>query len=997
MKKKLLIILFSIILICSCAIALAASVKIEYNYALQVETPIFTVSDGKLSVSISNTTDTSYKLDTSNSYVDILTEDSDTYSVSTKQKIDDLTLDSSKTYKVFANTLTYTKGKESFTVTYHNEYVSSKEELKTVNYSSYYNNIFNYSKNTNNLALRIIFIKAITLDEEITIKAPISITLLKSLTLKENLNIINSYAGNYDITIDKGQTISSSNESKVIINSTNANYKYDSNGIITLNESISLDSASEFIKSYLPSYLVNSVYLPKRFLSSDITYDYYVIDQDNTDTNTQFNGILSDYSSYIEDNILRIKTIVTSGNDTKEVTKDIICGNSIESLKLILEKELSATNHTNYDLLYLLNSLNIKEELTFKSGTGFDVIINNTIVSTDTTLTYDDANNCYKDSSDNITSIVFRRTSITDTSFTLNINSSDITINLNGATRDEVIEYVKTYIHAYIVTSENKAYDILNIKDNKIYLGTADLDIVTTNLFTNLNYKIVDSNDNEITYYTSDTTNGTITVDSTKEFTTLSLNYYDNETLLFSIPIKRSLSSNSGEDTGFESNNPFDSIFSSSTNWLKDNTFTMPSNSTYSAFYAKINITKINGVTYNTDLLSSMSVRGTSYSANTHKMISITQSGNTASNDPTYYKSIDFKIDYNYIPNFDSVIQVECLLYNNDAKEVTATHIYTFTIPGILKCGSNDTSSNYTPCVFTSDVFYIDILNYFKNNSNSNYYIDIDSNTSYILANAKNVSEISVSGNNDEISADGIEYFTYTKSIIINNYIITELSAFKYLTDSSLSTLNLDSNNITSDILSTYLYNIRLTTLSLKGNNLSGISSFKGLFFRTITSINLNNCSLTTINGIDSLVNLTTLYIESNNIDEFETLKSLDYLTDVYLYNNTNTNNYYGTSGLVNEVVYYWMTVTYNTVIHRAEENNDDYTISDDSNHNSILLYLNAVCIPTKMNNDEYNDLITNLKTKDIIKVSYTNNRLIVSYTSGNETLYREFYIEVTS
>ncbi len=110
-----------------------------------------------------------------------------------------------------------------------------------------------------------------------------------------------------------------------------------------------------------------------------------------------------------------------------------------------------------------------------------------------------------------------------------------------------------------------------------------------------------------------------------------------------------------------------------------------------------------------------------------------------------------------------------------------------------------------------------------------------------------------------------------------------------------------------------------------------------------------------------------------------------------------NTNNYYGTSGLVNEVVYYWMTVTYNTVIHKGEENNDNYTISNDSNHNSILLYLNAVCIPTKMNNDEYNDLITNLKTNDIIEVSYTNNRLIVSYTSNDETLYREFYIEVTN
>lgn len=1031
MKKKLLILIFSILIIASGIIIYAASVKIEYNYNVKVETPVFTIVDGKINVSITNSSDNSYTIDNDNSYVDILEKTDSSYTVTTRQKISEVSnLNSSKTYKIFANSLTYKRDSETFTVTYHNEYVSSKKDLKEINYSKYYNNIFDYSKNTNNFALRLIFINSITLDEEITIKAPVSITILNNLTLSKNLNIINSYAGNYDITLDGTSTLSSANSSKIIISSEKSNYKYDdsNNSIISLNSGITLDSAKNFINEYLPSYLVSSIYLPERFLSSSITYDYFVIDQtsstneettsadgdtdssdsesDNTDTDEsliKFNGILSNVESYIKDNILKVKVKVTSGETSEYVSKNIICGNSIVSLKLILQQELGANYKPNdFDFLYLIQSLDVKYDLTFKKNDGFNVIINNKVVERDTTLNYNSTNKYYVDSNNTkITNIIFRRTSIASTSFTLNINSTDISINLKSASRDEILEYIKQNIHAYIVTSENLSYSILNIKNNKVYLGTTDLDISSKDLFTNLNYKIVDSSNNDFNYYTSDSENGTIKVDSTKDFSSLTLQYYDSNTLLFSVPIRKSLSSNSGEDTGFESNNPFDAIFNSQTNWLTNNTFTMPDNSTYSSFYAKINITKINGLAYDTTLLSDISVRGTTYSSLTHKMISITQSGNTASNNNSYTKNISFNINYNYIPNFDSQIQVECLLYNNDAKEVTSTQIYTFTIPGILKCGTSDGSSNYTPCVFSSSDFYNDIITYFKSNSiYSSYYIVIDSSTSYILANAKNANVINVSGSNKDISVDGIEYFTNTSSITINNYNITNLSAFTYLTDSNLTNLNLDNNNITKDILGTNLYNLRLESLSLKDNDLSNITNFNGLFFRTIKRINLNSCKLTTILGLDSLVNLNTLYIESNNIDAFETLKDFEYLKDVYLKDNTitnNTYNYYGTLGLVNEVVYYWLTVTYSTVIHKGSEDTNNYTISDDSNHNSILLYLNAVCVPTKMKQVEYNDLIANLETNDIIKASFTNNRLIVSYTSNNETLYREFYIEVTS
>lgn len=73
MKKKIFITIFSIIFVATFAfIVYAASVKIEYNYDLKVETPSFTISEGKIAVTISNQGDNSYTIDTENSYIDIL-------------------------------------------------------------------------------------------------------------------------------------------------------------------------------------------------------------------------------------------------------------------------------------------------------------------------------------------------------------------------------------------------------------------------------------------------------------------------------------------------------------------------------------------------------------------------------------------------------------------------------------------------------------------------------------------------------------------------------------------------------------------------------------------------------------------------------------------------------------------------------------------------------------------------------------------------------------
>lgn len=321
MKKKLIIIFTTLAILIFTSIVIGASVKIEYNYNLKVLTPSFTISDGKISYSISNNKTSEnqsiYEIDTDNSYVDILSPSDEEYTVSTHQKLSEASPKS--TDKIFANTIKYknkTNESDTFTVTYHNEYVTSMNDLKYINYSKFYNNIFNYSKNTNNLALRIITTKAFEIDEELTISAPLSLTILKDLTLSANLNIINSYAGNYDVTKDDSASITSSNLSKIIVSSENSNYKTNVSDTLITNSSITKDNAKAFIESYIPSYIVESIYLPKRYLSSSITYEYYIVDKSgDTEELVPFSGILEEVKNYITDNKLTLRVEITKGKD----------------------------------------------------------------------------------------------------------------------------------------------------------------------------------------------------------------------------------------------------------------------------------------------------------------------------------------------------------------------------------------------------------------------------------------------------------------------------------------------------------------------------------------------------------------------------------------------------------------------------------------------------------------------------------------------------------
>ncbi len=318
-----------------------------------------------------------------------------------------------------------------------------------------------------------------------------------------------------------------------------------------------------------------------------------------------------------------------------------------------------------------------------------------------------------------------------------------------------------------------------------------------------------------------------------------------------------------------------------------------------------------------------------------------------------------------------------------------------------MKCGSNTDLGNKTPNVFSSSLIYNDILDYLKTNNHSSYYSD-----NYILTNVKYLDSLVLenSGNDtNESRLDGIEYFTNTNLITIKNYNLTDITAFKYLNNSNLDILNLSNDSITSVILSTNIYNLRLKTLDLSRNNLGGISSFKGIFFRTITNLNLSNCKLKTITGLDNVVYIEELNISNNNIDHFECLKNLEYLKNVYLYNNTldtNTNNYYGTDGLVNKVVYYWIYKTSNVNVYVTESDIFSFTGTEETR----LLHLNAIVIPTRMSSAEKTTLTSSLTSAGFSVISFTDTqddsthgRLVVSYTLDNTTSYREFYYEVIS
>ena len=996
MKKKIIILLSFIgLFLVGGFIVFAATVKIEYKYNSSLDAPTFdyTLSGTKLSivknanVSDKSTIDLVLPNDITISE-DEVSVSSSKYNVYTNLEINKtytLSATASNVY-IFANNLLYSDNTNTI---YQNEYISSLASLDMANYSKYYNNLFDYFENNDKeYSQRFIFIDDVTIDTEYSITRPISLDILMNveLTLKANLNILNTHAGNY--YLNNSGKISPNNDTKINLKASKASYLINDNieAYINSDEKVSLSDAQNFIINYIPNYLVKDIYLPKSYMSSDIMFNYEI----GTDLEKEeFTGSVSDktgkYTMYIT---------ILDGEEEISLTKDVILGNTDECLLMVLNNELNDSNlFKDYDLLNLINSLNIKRDLSLKLDNAY-FVYNSINSSKEISLKYDGENKLFKLDETSINSLVIRRRLSSSNVFNIKIGEVSQTIYLSDITKEEKVSYLKDYLHTYVVTKNNSPYDIIYVNENKTYLGRTLL--FDGLLFDDLNYKILDLSNNEYKGITFNFTNGSITFDNPEDdFDILYLTYFDGDEELFKVDIKRSLNGSSGENSDFESNNPFDILFTDETNWLETNTFEMPAN--YSEFYANISIISINGVSYNYDVYTDdMTVRGNSYEVKTHNMISITKDNVLGTTN--YAKKINIVIDPNYIPSTNSIVSIRCELYNNGdgAKTVTAIHNYTLTIPGILKCGTKfNSTSNYSPYIFSDIQFYNEIISYLKNQNMNDYYQEANE-TNYILANFKYLEKFDLGiESSNELDISGIEMLTNATSIVLDNINLKDLTPFRYFTSDSLKTLSLKNCTLNYNKVQSNLYSLELNNLDLSDNDLSDINSFMHMFFRTIKIINLDNTKIKTIQGIDDVISIETLYIRNNIIDSFESLKYLKNLKDVYLDGNTNTSDYYGTNGLINQCVYYWMLKTNKTNIYLTDSSL--YTI--DTNIEPLILALNAFVIPTKIGEKEkayLKEKFASFNTESIKFeiVSFESGKLIIKASEDSCFAYREFYYE---
>lgn len=994
MKKKkiiLLIICISIFLTIGGFMVYAANVKIEYNYNLTVDAPrISSKCEGNsLEISYASDIDTVSTIDVVLPISTKINNLEPTYTSNYYNVYTNIGISSSYTltsipdnYYIYANNISYSN---KTNVEYQNEYIDSYDSLKLANYSSYYNNLFDYLSNKNKLyKARFIMIDDITVEDDYIITRPISLDILANcnLNLNGNLTINNFNSGNY--YLNNGGAINSSN-SNIILKHEKNNYEIKDNikAYVITDEALSIDDAKNFILNYIPSYITNEIYLPKYYMSSKISFKYEI---GSDDIKEEFNGIVNSYLN------TRLYITINNGEEEYIVSKNVILGDSDEALLNILKQELSSDNlFKDYDLLKLLNSLGIKRNMEITLGDNAYIVYNEINSLSSISLTYNDG---YYYENKRVNGLTIRRGLSSSNNFDLTIGSFTSSIYLSDISLEEKVSYLKEYFHTYVVTKNNLPYDIIYQSDNKTYLGTNI--IYDGLLFDNLNYKIIDVNDNEFTDY--EVNEGAITFNQPdNEFDKLYLVYFNDNEELFRIDIRRSLNGSSGESSDFESNNPFDVLFTDDTNWLKTNTFIMPAS--YSDFYANISVISINGEAYNYDNYEGQTtVRGVTYSnIKLHNMIYISKSKTYGTS--SYAKEIKINIDPNYIPNTNSVVAIRCELYNPGAREVTAVHNYTLTIPGILKCGG-EASEGYFPNIFVDNTFYDEIITYLKNNNEADYYKDVDDKC-YLLANIRYLTSFDLGIKSDtEIDISGIEALTNANRIVLDNINIKSLSPFKYYSSDTLEALSLKNCHLEASKLygeSSYLYSLSLLSLDLSDNDLSALISFKHMFFRTIETLNLDNTKLKTISGISDIINLKELYLRKNSIENFEDLKYLKNISSVYLEDNASSSIYYGNKGLANLCVYYWVLKTYKTNIYITDD-----TIFSSSNYEAIedmILALNAFVMPTKISSGEYGRISEIIKGYNVDGITFsieafTGGKILIKALSEDRTCYREFYYE---
>lgn len=278
--------------------------------------------------------------------------------------------------------------------------------------------------------------------------------------------------------------------------------------------------------------------------------------------------------------------------------------------------------------------------------------------------------------------------------------------------------------------------------------------------------------------------------------------------------------------------------------------------------------------------------------------------------------------DDEYVPTENSSISVTATLTDGSN---AMTENYFFVINGIYSYGS-DTDANADEFDEIRDIrIYQRMLQVFGNHDGYLYSDDVKRftgtfdcssltlaaealdnpiNTEYLITCGIISSAPAVPAAYD---LTGIEYAVNTSSFIFDGLPVASLAPFASFVRSSATSLGMKNCGITTAMLTENginpLYKLnQLTTVDLSYNE--GITALgSGILYRTVTSLDLSNCALTSLDGIESLVDLGELDIDTNNVKSFFPLVGVSTLRKVWLGSNStpaDTDGYYGTHGRIN-------------------------------------------------------------------------------------------------
>lgn len=878
------------------------------------------------------------------------------------------------------------------TVTYKNEYISSFAELEAINNQEQYNNIFEYfggalAKTT--FSCYIYLLDDITVSSDFTINHPCSINLLNStLNLTGNLSVSHSFGGSYYLTAAAANasyglsagSISIAANKMLTLKTPKAYYKIDTAIASTLTAdnysaifnytdygATLLTDALDFAETFIPATVYDDLILQPMYQTHGVSYSYSTVTSGSGD-----NAVLADFSGRVvttaesgallrnssdTDYTVRITAVNGDSSAYRDVTVKVI-GSSTAAMLTALKNSFISTyadaendnllsSDDAYDLYALISNfcrasgfstaltvtIGESEELPVTDVNAVKIYLNGSGALSQTVQYDATTDNRLENSSGTAVSSMSINCGAVVLSDTLTITlasgaiTETFTCALQKSSPAEIVYFLQTTMPPFVTGSN---YSLFNLADtnsdstvDSLYLGSTSISGSLLGL-DSISYRLVTISEGVATLVTTsdyfETSGSVLLAPATQVeipdnlYLEYTFTFDASTTRTVTIPVVETLAG--GGEQQFQSNNPFDELFlSSDTNWLIGGTFVVPAAD--SNMYAKIEIITVNGDVY---------------SSATHKLCAITNSGNNVNS--TYYKTVAFTVNTNYVPTSNSTIKVRCTYYDNDASTTTLTQDYTFTIPGIFKCGDNNSlTSGYTEYVFADSAFYNMTISLIKTHfgANADTYVSVLANESEVLLSDSSYASLeldytSLTAPTSAINLKGLEKLSNVTSIILDNIEISDISAFGDFYNSDLVSLSMANCGLTDAIVfgqnvDSYLCDINLLTVNLSGN---AISTTAHLLMRTVTSLNISGqvsnstAVLTDISGLYNLASLTTLDVSNNGIYSFETLTGFEKLTTAYIYGNIVSASWtnWGTNGLLNVPYYVEITKARGSILH---------------------------------------------------------------------------------